>query len=192
MPLSVVIPGFVGLYIARLFPLTGQWHKRFKARFDSRPKKECMTPQPRTLSVSEEMRIFLGLLVQPFVAAGLTFVTHPLIDRSGRAIYGGGIDPDPMRSGIALALYVGIAAFFVTIAAAFPAAVWVLKRYPLTLWRTLLWGVLLGNILSVLGTMVAGSYGLAGLVRVVLFASFLGLGGATAFWAIWMLSRPKE
>lgn len=151
-----------------------------------------MTPEPRTLSVSEEVRIFLGLLVQPFVAAGLTFVAYPLMDRSGRAIYGG-IDPDPMRSAIALALYVGFAAFFVTILAAFPAAVWVLKRYPLTLRRTLLWGVLLCNILSVLGTIVTGpGYGFAGFVRVVLFASFLGLGGATAFWAIWMLSRPRQ
>ena len=148
-----------------------------------------MILQPRTLSVSEEMRIGLGLLVQPFVAAGLTFASYPLIDRSGRAIYGG-IDPDPPRSAIALAIYVGIAAFFVTILAAFPTAVWVLKRRPLTLWRALLCGVLLGNILSVLGTMVAPGYGLAGLVRVILFASFLGLGGATAFWAIWMLSRP--
>ena len=36
------------------------------------------------------------------------------------------------------AVGVSIAAFFVTIAAAFPAVVWVLKRYPLTLWRALL------------------------------------------------------
>jgi hypothetical protein len=148
-----------------------------------------MTPQQRTLSLSEEMSIFLGLLVQPFVAAGLTFASYPLMERSGRAIYGG-IDPDPLRSAIALAFYVGIAAFFVTILAAFPAAVWVLKRYPLTLWRALLWGVLLGNILTVLGTVLAPGYGLAGFVRAVLFASFLGLGGATAFWAIWRLRHP--
>ena len=150
-----------------------------------------MTPQPRTLSVSEEMRIFLGLLVQPFVAAGLTFITFPLMERSGRAIYGGGKISNVTQAAVADALAVSIAAFFVTLFAAFPAAVWVLKRYPLTLWRALLSGVLLGNIPSVLGTILLGGYGLAGLLRVVLFASFLGLGGATALWAIWTLTRPR-
>ncbi len=150
-----------------------------------------MTPQPRTLSVSEELRIFLGLLVQPFVTAGLAFVTYPLMERSGRAIYGGGSGGNLTQAAIAEAFSVSIAAFFVTIAAAFPAAVWVLKRYPLTPWRALLSGVLLGNIPSVLGTILLGSYGLAGFVRVVIFASFLGIGGATAFWTIWTLTRPR-
>jgi hypothetical protein len=149
-----------------------------------------MAHQPRTLSVSEERRIFFGLLVQPVVAAGLTFVTYPLLDRTGWAIYGGGIDPDLTRSAIAMSIAVAIAAFFLTIGGAFPAAVWVLKRQPLELWRALMWGVLLGNIPTVLGTMLGGSYGLAGTVRLVIFASFLGLGGATAFWAIWRLSPP--
>ena len=38
MLILVGIPGFLALYIARLFPLTGQWRKRFKARLGPRPK----------------------------------------------------------------------------------------------------------------------------------------------------------
>jgi hypothetical protein len=34
----VVIPGTVALYVSRLFPLTGQWRKRFQARFGRKPK----------------------------------------------------------------------------------------------------------------------------------------------------------
>lgn len=55
-----------------------------------------------------------------------------------------------------------------TVLVALPAAVWVLKRYELTFSRALLWGVLLGNIPSALGTMVTGmGYGIKGLVRIV-------------------------
>ena len=43
---------------------------------------------PRTLSGSEEMRVFLGLVVQPVVAAGLAFVSSPLMEWSGHAIHG--------------------------------------------------------------------------------------------------------
>ena len=119
--------------------------------------------QSRTLALSEEKRILLGLLVQPFLAAALTFASYPLLDRSGRAIYGG-IDPDPLRSALGLAIYVSTAAFFVTVLAAFPAAVWVLKRHELTFVGALLWGLFLGNIPSVLGTVVTGlGYGLSGI-----------------------------
>src|SRR5687768_5677863 len=104
-----------------------------------------MTPQPRTLSLSEERRICLGLIVQPFVSAGLAFVAYPLLERSGRAIHGG-TDLDPLRSAIAMALAASMAAFFVTIVAALPAVVWVLKRYPLTMRRVVVSGVILGNL----------------------------------------------
>jgi hypothetical protein len=89
-----------------------------------------------------------------------------------------------------MSIAVTIVAVFITLLAALPAVVWVLKRYPLTLWRALLSGVLLRNIPTVLGTIAGGNYGLPGFVRVVMFASFLGLGGATAFWAIWRLRNP--
>jgi hypothetical protein len=122
------------------------------------------------------MRVFVGLVVQPFVAAGLAFVSSPLMEWSGRAIYGG-IDVDPVHLAITQAFGAGVAAFFVSILAALPAAVFVLKRHELTLRRALLWGVLLGNIPSLLGRLLAGvGYGIVGLVRLVLYASFLGMG----------------
>jgi hypothetical protein len=44
---------------------------------------------------------------------------------------------------------------------------------------------------TALGTLIGGlGYGLTGLVRAVLFASFLGSGGAAAFWSIWTLTQP--
>jgi hypothetical protein len=93
--------------------------------------------QPRTLSGSEETRIFLGLMVQPFIAAGLAFVSSPLMEWSGRAIYGG-IDVDPVHLAITQAFGAGVAAFFVSILAALPSAVFVLERHELTLRRALL------------------------------------------------------
>jgi hypothetical protein len=142
-----------------------------------------------THALSEEKRILLGLLVQPFLAAALTFASYPLLDRSDRAIHGG-IDPDPLRSAIGLAIYVSTAAFFMTVLAAFPAAVWVLKRYELTFGRALLWGPPSGQHPERAGHDGHGS-GLSGLVRVVLFGSFLGMAGAAAFWGIWVLGRPS-
>jgi hypothetical protein len=37
MLILVVIPGCLVLYVVRLFPLTGQWRARFKARFGRKP-----------------------------------------------------------------------------------------------------------------------------------------------------------
>src|SRR5687767_610169 len=142
-----------------------------------------MTAQPRTLSPAEEMRIFLGLLVQPFVAAGLGFVAYPLVDLHG------GRAADSTDAAVALAAGSGLAAFFLSFLAAL-VAVWVIRRHPLTLPRALVSGVLLGNVPTVLGVLAGGVDGWAGFVRVVLFASFLGLGGAAAFWVVWMISRP--
>ena len=147
---------------------------------------------PRTLSGSEEMRVFLGLVVQPVVAAGLAFVSSPLMEWSGHAIHGH-LDGDLLHFAITQAFAASVAAFFVSILAALPAAVFVLKRHELTLGRALLWGVLLGNIPSLFGTLLAGvGYGIVGFVRLVLYASFLGMGGAAAFWAVWVLNRPVQ
>jgi hypothetical protein len=52
------------------------------------------------------MRVFLVLVVQPFVAAGLAFVSSPLMEWSGRAIYGG-IDVDQVYLAITQAFGAG-------------------------------------------------------------------------------------
>ena len=150
-----------------------------------------MRSQLRTLSPSENRRIVLGLLVQPFVAAGLAFLAFPLVERSGRTIHGG-TPVDFTDAALALAAGTSIVAVFMSLPAAL-AAVWVLRRHPLTLTRALLFGVMLGNVPTVLGTMLSGiGYGLVGLIRAVLFASVLGLGGAAAFWFIWTITRPAH
>lgn len=38
-----------------------------------------MRLQPRTLTPAEEMRLFAGLAAQPFVAAGVAFVSVPIL-----------------------------------------------------------------------------------------------------------------
>jgi hypothetical protein len=50
-----------------------------------------MTHPPRSLGTSEEVRLFAGLMVQPFLASVLAFVAFPvlLLDGSGRTLAGG-------------------------------------------------------------------------------------------------------
>jgi hypothetical protein len=143
----------------------------------------------KPIKPQDEMRLFLGFLAQPFVAAALAFVTFPLVDLSGRAIYGGA-PADPMDAAVALAFGTGVAALIVTLLGAWPAAMWVIKRRAVTLKESLRFGLLLANIPVVLMTLATGGgYGLAGFARAVLFASLLGLSGAAVFWAISIRGR---
>jgi hypothetical protein len=45
--------------------------------------------KPRTLTAAEEMRLFVGFVVQPFVAAGVAFFAFPflLLGRDGAGGY---------------------------------------------------------------------------------------------------------
>jgi hypothetical protein len=50
MLILVVVPGFLALYVARLFPLTGEWRKRLRATFPPRSgesKAELIRTSPR-------------------------------------------------------------------------------------------------------------------------------------------------
>ena len=55
-----------------------------------------MESRARTLTPADEMRLFAGLAVQPFVAAGVAFVGFPvfLLDRTGRTL-AAGVPSDP-------------------------------------------------------------------------------------------------
>jgi hypothetical protein len=75
-------------------------------------------------------------------------------------------------------------AFFATLIGALPTAIWLAKRRLVTLGEALLWGLLFGNAPMVVGTLLAGSYGVAGFLRGVAFSSVLGAAGAGAFWTI--------
>lgn len=137
----------------------------------------------RTISPREEMRLFVGLLVQPFLAAALTYLAFPLIDLTGRPLYGGRAG-DSGDAAISLSLGVGFAAAVITIVVVAPAVVWLVKRVDITLGQAALFGVLFGNLPVVIGTLLAGSYGPAGFLRASVIGTVLGVSGALLFWVV--------
>ena len=151
-----------------------------------------MNRLPRTLSSAEEMRVLAGLVVQPFLAAGLAFIAFPvfLLDSEGRTL-AGGYPSDPTASALSVALGAGVVAGVVTLIGVLPIAVWMMKRHQLTLKETLVFGLGFGNLPYVLLAAAAGgTYGPAGLLRGLAFASLLGLSGAALFWIITL--RPRK
>jgi hypothetical protein len=151
-----------------------------------------MNRLPRTLNSAEEMRILTGSLVQPLLAAGLAFLTFPLLvlDRNGQTL-AGGYPSDPTDAALSLAVGTGMVAGMVTLIGVLPTATWVIRRHQLTLKETLVFGLGFGNLPYVLLAAAAGgAYGLPGRVRGIVFASLLGLSGAALFWIIAI--RPQK
>jgi hypothetical protein len=84
-----------------------------------------------------------------------------------------------------VALATGVVALFVTVLGVLPTALWLTKRWQLSLREALLFGLGFGNLPYVLLVVAAGgTYGFEGLARGVTFSSVLGLAGAIVFWAI--------
>jgi hypothetical protein len=140
----------------------------------------------RTLSPADELRVLGGLVVQPVLAAGLAFVTFPLLllDRDGQTL-AGGFPADATDAALSAAMGVGIVAGIIVLVAVLPVALWLLKRRGLTLKKTLIFGLVLGNLPYVLfGIAAGGTYGLTGLLRGVTFSSLIGVVGAALFWLI--------
>lgn len=150
-----------------------------------------MNRLPRTLNSAEEMRVLAGLLVQPFLAAGLAFIAFPLLllDGNGRAL-AGGYPSDPTDAALSVAIGTFLVAGVVTLIGVLPTAVWIMKRHQLTLGETLVFGLGFGNLPYVLMAAAWGTHGQAGLLRGVAFASLLGLSGAALFWI--MTLRPQK
>ena len=88
--------------------------------------------RPQTLTPAEENRLLLGLVAQPFVAAALAFSLFPLVDYTGRMVYGGGRAVDLMDAAPGFAIMAGVVASFVTGLVAYPGILWLLKSGPLT------------------------------------------------------------
>jgi hypothetical protein len=151
-----------------------------------------MRLRPRTLSVSEEMRLFAGLLVQPVLAGAVAFFAFPvlLLDQNGRSLAGGVVEITSAARAVAIGS--GLMAVLVTLVGALPTAVWLTKRRHVSFREARLWGFGFGNVPMVVGTVLAGPYGVAGFVRGAAFASLLGVTGAAVFWAISLRRQPFE
>ena len=151
-----------------------------------------MRRQPRRLSPSEEMRLFAGLLVQPFLAAGLAFVIFPVLflASDGRTLVGG-FSGDATQASRSVALGAGLVAFCVTLVGALPAALWLTKRQNVSLGQAIVFGLGFGNFPFILGTIFLGTYGVGGFARGMVFSSLLGMAGAAAFWAIALRGRSS-
>jgi hypothetical protein len=154
---------------------------------------------PHTLTPAQESRLLRGLIVQPFLAAALGFALFPLVDYTGRLVYGAGRTVDPIETAVSFGVMAGVAASFVTGLGAYPTLRWLLTRGPLTRAHALIGGAVLGNVPGVLivlllaarhlsrgvaPTMDNTMYGAAGAVRIVLLGTCVGLVCALFFWQL--------
>ena len=158
--------------------------------------------EPQTLTPAQESSLLRGLVVQPFVAAALAFALFPLVDYTGRLVYGSGRTVDPIETAVGFGVMAGVVASFVTGLIAYPSLNWLLKRGPLRRAQTVLGGVVLGNVPGALivlllaarhlsrevtPTLENTTYGAAGAIRIVILGSILGLACALVFW--WLAGR---
>jgi hypothetical protein len=147
------------------------------------------------VSLADQPAVMRGLAVQPVVSAllGFTFfhLEHASLGLSGIRISG------PTQAGIVFGVIVGIFGVFVTAFGAYPALWWLLKQGPVRRWHALLAGALLGNVP---GALIVGAiaisrvrqegildltdaaYGPAGLLRLAVFGSLVGVASAAVFW----------
>jgi hypothetical protein len=142
-----------------------------------------VSSRARKLTPADEMRLFAGLAVQPFVAMGLTLVAYPLlVIAPGNYHLGGNVTP--AQHMFAVAIYFGMAAVCITVACAFPTVVWLVKRRPVPLTLALVFGLAFSNVPVLLAAAGGG-----GGTQLHVFASLLGLSGAAAFWFISIRGR---
>lgn len=129
----------------------------------------------RTLTPTDEKRLFAGFAVQPFLAAGLTVVLYSYVYEGGRPPTG----VSTAKAALAHGAYFGVAALLITIACAFPTVVWLVKRRPVPLVLALAFGLVVGNVPVVIAALRGG-----GGFRLHVLASVLGVAGAAVFWLI--------
>jgi len=121
-----------------------------------------------------EMRVLVGLVVQPFVAFAAASVAFP----------------GPVALGAA------VAAVFVVIVGAIPVIAWLARRGPVTLGKALISGALLGNlpivvilVLAALTGNLRGPESASGIsvlrtLQSAAFGAFVGMACAFVFWLI--------
>jgi hypothetical protein len=143
------------------------------------------------LTPRREMRVLVGLFVQPLVAALTAFILFPALDRTA-SVAGAyqGRASNPLDAAISVAFGAAFAAVFVVVFGALPAIAWLTRRRPITLPLTLVAGALLGNApaaaILLLTAVTGGAPPMrAGmLVRALLFGAAVGTSCAAVFWSI--------
>ena len=136
------------------------------------------------LSHREEMRIFLGFLVQPLVAALCGFLAFLVLLDDGQSFAPSGSTlSGSIWAARAFGLAAGIYAFFVAPLTALPLFVWLRRSGPITLSKTLITGAALGNLLNVVMLAV-------GTVRGVIIGTAIGIICAAVFW--WIAGRHLQ
>jgi hypothetical protein len=153
------------------------------------------------LSPAAELRVLLGLAVQPFVTALLAFVSFPVVEYTGRPLYGGRL-VDPFDGAVSFAAGAGIAGLVMAVFGALPVLAWLLKRGPISRRQALIFGAVLGNVPGVLIVATLAARGLRqgampglseltyspmGAVRAIALGSFIGAASAGVFW--WIAGR---
>src|SRR5689334_21524487 len=103
----------------------------------------------RIMNLSEPPYRFqmAGLAIQPFLAAIVAFFAFPvfLLDRNGETL-AGGHPYDSTDAAASVAFGTGLVALFMTIAAVLPTALWLTRRFQLSLRDALLFGLGFGNL----------------------------------------------
>ena len=148
------------------------------------------------------MRVFVGFLVQPIVAAAYGFLAFPIVDATGRMLEGGHT-PEPTQAAVAFGLGTGLVAVFVMVFGGLPLFMWLRRRGPITMTKTLVSGALLGNLPTLVIIVWAAlrttlfdipprtpstPHGtLQGLIRLTLFGTSVGLTCSAVIW--WIAGR---
>ena len=150
---------------------------------------------PRALTAAEEMRLCMGFVVLPFVAAVVAFVGFPIL-AFGRDF---GFDPDLTGAAVSVAGGTFMFAVVFTLVCVVPTAIWILKRRAVPFGEVLLFGLALGNLpvaIAGLAAVVQRMFLSASspanqwaAIGTVGFASLIGLIGAAVFWAISIRGR---
>lgn len=141
----------------------------------------------RTMNPPNEMRVLIGLALQPFVAAAVAAIASPffLLDGDGQTL-AGGAPANPVGAAVSIGIGSGVVALFVAVVLGFPAALWLTRGRGISLFGALAVGIALGNVPFVVGVLLAGTYGITGFIRGAGLSSLLGMAGAAVFWRVAM------
>jgi len=145
--------------------------------------------------------VLLGFAAQPFAAALIAFGLFPIVEITGRGLYGG-YPTDMWDAAVALAFGVGVAAVPITVFAAVPLFLRLLRRGDFSRGEVVCWGALLGNIPGALIVLALAAqlsrsgaavnldnltYGVPGAARAIILGAVIGAGSASVFW--WIAGR---